>query len=524
MNQEIVINRLIEMLDDRNKDVVAETIKSLVLFGEKAIPFLIKAVSSGKRAVKNGAITTLEKLEVKDVDFYNIIAQEINSAYRNLLDIHTLEQEEQNEYTALLIRHLTETNQEIAETVFKILKIFDTEGKLKFIEKGLKTKDKNQLAIAIETLESSINPQLIRNLIPLLDEIPKQERLAIARKQLKLKSDNLFSMLKRLLEKESRTTQLCALYLIGNAVKDKRYVDTIKDLCNSEDNIIKETASLALQNVEERKPKGGPSMLSTMDKILFLKKVPVFSDLKVRELTAISSITEEKDIKKDLIVFKEGDQGDSMYIVISGGVSIIKNFDRPNATVLAHIKEGDYFGEMALFESAPRSATVKTDDNTKLLNLGKFEFEEIMHEFPSISINICKVLSSRLRVSSDKVVNCYGDAHRIGESRQHPRFKTDLKARVSDPSSSMDTVLDNISLGGAFVKSETVLAPETTVTITVDAGEGKESLTVEGKVIRSISTSMKGMSIQFSQVKPEIESFIEKFFSQESQGENEEIS
>jgi hypothetical protein len=147
-----------------------------------------------------------------------------------------------------------------------------------------------------------------------------------------------------------------------------------------------------------------------------------------------------------------------------------------------------------------------------------------MHEFPSISINICKVLSSRLRVSSDKVVNCYGDAHRIGESRQHPRFKTDLKARVSDPSSSMDTVLDNISLGGAFVKSETVLAPETTVTITVDAGEGKESLTVEGKVIRSISTSMKGMSIQFSQVKPEIESFIEKFFSQESQGENEEIS
>jgi|GEM_PF-1068289 CRP-like cAMP-binding protein/HEAT repeat protein len=519
INQETVINRLIEMLDDQNKQVVAEAINSLTLFGETCIPFLIKALS-GKRTIKNGVLEILERLEVRDVDFFNIIKEEIDHAYTNLLDIDVLGQMEKNDAVELLIQHLTETNNEIVETLFKILKILDREGKLKIVEKGLKTKDKNQLAMAIETLESFVNPKFVGNLIPLIDEIPNHERINIAKKRLNLKSDDQVNMLKRLLEKGSRTTRLCALYLIGNLAKDEQYVDIIKGFLDSQDKIIKETASLAFEKIKGKSGQtGGSAMLSTMDKILFLKKVPIFSDLKVRELTAISSIAEEKEIKTDQVIFKEGDEGDSMCVVIAGGVSVIKNYDKPGATILANISEGDYFGEMALFEAAPRSATVKTDSDTKLLDLGKLEFEEIMQEYPSISINICKVLSHRLRTSSDKMADCRSEVHRSGESRKHPRFHTELKARIDHESSSADTLLDNISLGGAFVKSEKTLSPDTKVTISIDTEEKRGVLSLEGTVLRSISSDVKGMSIQFSETTPEVESFIKRFLTNEDENE-----
>jgi len=211
-----------------------------------------------------------------------------------------------------------------------------------------------------------------------------------------------------------------------------------------------------------------------------------------------------------------------MYIITSGEVSVIKNYDQPNSTILANIKEGDYFGEMALLESAPRSATIKTNSETNLLILGKLEFEEIMQEYPSISINICKFLSNRLRTSDTKIVDTLKDVYRQGETREYPRFKTDLKTRIDDKLSSIDALLDNISLGGIFVKSEKILAPGTDITISIDAGEEKGSLTLDAKVLRSISTDITGMGMKWKKITPEIKNFIEKIIGEENQNQEKE--
>ena len=70
---------------------------------------------------------------------------------------------------------------------------------------------------------------------------------------------------------------------------------------------------------------------------------------------------------------------------------------------LARIRDGDYFGEMALFEDMARSATVRTEGETRLLVLHKREFTEIVREYPEIALCICKVLSSRLRTLHEKI-------------------------------------------------------------------------------------------------------------------------
>jgi CRP-like cAMP-binding protein len=138
-------------------------------------------------------------------------------------------------------------------------------------------------------------------------------------------------------------------------------------------------------------------MLSTMERILQLKKIPLFSEFQVRELTAIASIAQEKAFPAGTKIIQEGEVGESLYLVLSGRVSVIKELGLPRELHIADIGPDDYFGEMALFDRQPRSASVVAQEETHVLELSRFEFEEIVKEFPQIAIDACRVFSQRLR-------------------------------------------------------------------------------------------------------------------------------
>ena len=140
--------------------------------------------------------------------------------------------------------------------------------------------------------------------------------------------------------------------------------------------------------------------MSSPDKILRLKEIEIFEGLAVSELAAVASVTEEAVYPPGEIVIKEGEAGDTMYLVIKGEVSVIKargGEEGGHEIELARISGGDYFGEMALFEDTVRSATIRTAEESRLLVLHKQEFTEIVREYPQIALHICKALSRRMR-------------------------------------------------------------------------------------------------------------------------------
>jgi CRP-like cAMP-binding protein len=134
-----------------------------------------------------------------------------------------------------------------------------------------------------------------------------------------------------------------------------------------------------------------------MERIIHLKKIPLFSDLQVRELTAIASIVREKTFPRGSKIIQEGEVGESLYLILQGGVSVIKDHGTGREIHLARIGGDDYFGDIALFDRQPRSATVVAEEDTQVLELSRFEFEEIMREFPQIAMEACRVFSHRLR-------------------------------------------------------------------------------------------------------------------------------
>jgi CRP-like cAMP-binding protein len=91
-------------------------------------------------------------------------------------------------------------------------------------------------------------------------------------------------------------------------------------------------------------------------------------------------------------VFCEGDAAEQMYVVIEGELSITKR-----GVVLETVTEGDSFGEMALIESAPRSATVTAVTESRVAEISRARFEHLIAEQPDFAVRIMRSMADRLR-------------------------------------------------------------------------------------------------------------------------------
>jgi CRP-like cAMP-binding protein len=133
-------------------------------------------------------------------------------------------------------------------------------------------------------------------------------------------------------------------------------------------------------------------VITTVEKVLFLKSIDLFRALPGEELAQIAEIAEEVPASGGDIVFTEGEPGDALYIVLEGRVQVRKG-DRK----LAELGERECFGEMSVLDAEPRSATVAALSEAMLLKIGREEFKDILGERPEIAAGIMKVLSRRLR-------------------------------------------------------------------------------------------------------------------------------
>lgn len=133
-------------------------------------------------------------------------------------------------------------------------------------------------------------------------------------------------------------------------------------------------------------------MLSTVEKVLFLKSIELFSQIPGEDLAQVALIAAEEVRENQEDIFLEGDVGDALYIVLGGRVRVHRG-----ERLIAELGERECFGEMAILDSAPRSATVTALTETNLLKISREDFQEIMSEKPQIGVGIIKVLSRRLR-------------------------------------------------------------------------------------------------------------------------------
>jgi CRP/FNR family transcriptional regulator len=138
----------------------------------------------------------------------------------------------------------------------------------------------------------------------------------------------------------------------------------------------------------------------------FLRNVSLFQDLDGPTLATLTSLLIPKKIRAGEIVFRELDHSDALYVVERGRVVVSKHVHNDVEVVLTRFHPGDFFGEMGLFDAAPRSATAQAELETWLWTLKRDAFNGILTDHTEIAAKICYrmvgVFIHRLRATNEQ--------------------------------------------------------------------------------------------------------------------------
>jgi len=140
-----------------------------------------------------------------------------------------------------------------------------------------------------------------------------------------------------------------------------------------------------------------------------IRKVPLFEDLSPRDLQVLEPIVHQRKYVAGEMIFEQGQEGLGMYILVEGRVRISRA-DQNREHEIAVLGAGDFFGELALLDGAPRTATARAESNTSLVGFFRPEFLEILETHgrisAKISLSLARLTGARLRQAMSGHPNC----------------------------------------------------------------------------------------------------------------------
>ena len=131
-----------------------------------------------------------------------------------------------------------------------------------------------------------------------------------------------------------------------------------------------------------------------------LGRAPLFAELEPEELDALARAAERRDFTRDEAIFGVNEAADGLYVIASGRVKVCVSSAAGKELILATLGPGQFFGEMALLDDAPRSASVVTQLPTVAYRIKRDEFDKLLDQHPGIGRKLLRELSLRLRRSN----------------------------------------------------------------------------------------------------------------------------
>ncbi len=255
--------------------------------------------------------------------------------------------------------------------VLHLLALMGNARMVRGVEFGLRRTSAAVDAKVAELLELVLDPPLARRVVPLFDRLSLRERAEIARKLGVLDEGALQDPLQTLVNLEDPHLLGCAAHTYGNRFAER------------------------FPRVYE----GLTAVLPLFERMTFLRSVPLFSELSGEDLRSVAEIVEYVDYPSEATIFRKGDPGEDLYLIVSGRVAI-----RDGKIELNTLGEREFFGELAVLDREPRSADVACLSDTRLLRLRGADLGELMARRPHICEQIMLVLVRRLRVLTQRVV------------------------------------------------------------------------------------------------------------------------
>ncbi len=377
----------------------------------KSISLLSSLLEKKEQSLERHIIPAMENIlyinysrsnqkNIRDLFSKHVASQVLEIFHKNSQNIYkinmylkSLQCIEEAKIKGILCDGLNQTYNFCLETMLKCMSILYNPVKIRVVIRGLHSNEKRMHSEALEVLESiGYEGEILSKIV----EKQKEKKVTVIKEQ-----DQLLEGILKL--DNSQWQNMCTIYSIGE-LKASSLQNTIQKYKTHPDHLVRMSAIVCLDKLSNQKgkklkeKKRIKEMAINIEKILFLRTVPIFANVSTNDLQWISEIVVEKLFEVNDYVFHEDDFGDTFYIIQRGEVSIQKG-----DIFLTTLHAKDHFGEIAMYDQQPRTADAICKSKTMLLSIERKNFQRLLLNRPEIAMGMFENFSRRLRDVTKKL-------------------------------------------------------------------------------------------------------------------------
>lgn len=229
-----------------------------------------------------------------------------------------------------------------------------------------------EAASAVELLENALAPDLARLVVPFFEPRSLRLRLREVRGEFPDAESYIDDPLAGLMSLEDQHLRCCALLCYRDRIAND-YPEVFAEV---------------------------EPMLPLVQRVQFLRRVPLFGELSGEDLMQLAQIAEQAEFPAEHVIFHKDDPGDVLYLIMRGRVAV-----RDGQREIATLGPKEFFGELAVLDDEPRSAGAVCLEDASLLSIAEADLEELMERRPAIAREIIRVLTRRLRTSTKQLAD-----------------------------------------------------------------------------------------------------------------------
>ena len=384
-HKESALSNLQTGLADTDPRVRQQVAQSIAAYGEAGLSLVQTNLTHQDCRVVDTAIAAIGKIGTKQAA--DILYQYLTPEFNQLSKTQKWQQQIPTDkpiWKPLRVA-IADYHQRLIQKVLYILSCLGRSRTVNAIKQILASQNETDIANAVEVLASINQRRFVVPLIPVLEQ-RLNTATSVTTKPQWFNTEG-YKILLEALATQDRWLKCGALIALAalpnNALKDN-------------DPVVKAIAKdLFVINQSFKN--------TLMNRLLLLKEISLFKNLSLDELLAIDKALIPEQVLAEQTIYTEGSWGSHFYIVAEGKVKLLKKVEQQPQEI-KQVLQGQYFGEIALFDDAPRWDTAIAVTNSTLLKLEKKRFLNLISQRPHIILEICRFLSQRLR-ETDKYLS-----------------------------------------------------------------------------------------------------------------------
>lgn len=379
---------LLETLSDDDPSVREGAVLGLARLGPQTLDGILTKLSDP--ASEDGALQALSRLTVTQAEdqIRQYAEKRVVSALHYNEHWRSIATQNDGAALQLLADSFRDRARHDGLNVMSALSLLNDRETIIVAMENLQSREPNQLANALETLETVRDASLIRPLLELWEPVESSQT-----------NGHIEEILKDTLNHEDEWLRACAAFALSpELISDAN--ELLSHIAQSDaDPFVREVAANKLQNGE---PMDTINTLSIMERILLLRRVPLLADLSPADLKRVAAIATEHHFLDGEVIFEQDEPGDEMYVVVSGEVRVLVKNEHHDNKEVARRKAGETVGEMSVISGSLRSATLTASGDVHMLCLDQKSFEGLLRERPEVSLAVMRMLCDRLRQATQR--------------------------------------------------------------------------------------------------------------------------